>query len=93
MHSSAGRMRLLAGSRRPVHAFELVLKRVVEHLVTLLTQEPEQRPHARQTLHQHLLLLRQLHRRCPPLHARTSGPHQIMRRTGCRSPTGKRSTS
>jgi hypothetical protein len=86
-------MRLLPGSHRPVHAFELILKRVIEQLVTVLPEKTEQRPHARQPLHQHLLLRREIHRGRPPLHARTSGQHQIMHRAGCRSPLRKRSTS
>ncbi len=54
-------MRLLAGSRRPcAHAFELILKGVIEQLVTVLPEKPEERLHACQPLHQHLLLRREI---------------------------------
>ena len=54
-----GGMWLLASSGCPVHAFELTLERVVEQLVPVLSEKPEQRPYTpRQPLHQHLLLRR-----------------------------------
>jgi hypothetical protein len=66
------RVRLVAGSGLSVHALELLLERVVEELVPVQSEKPEQRPHAVQALHDELLLLRQLHRRLPMVHVLTS---------------------
>jgi hypothetical protein len=49
-------MRLLARSSGAVHSLELRLKRIIQELVSVQSQKPEQRPDARQSLHQHLLL-------------------------------------
>jgi hypothetical protein len=38
-----GRMRLLAFPRVPIHGFELLLKRIVEQLVPMQPEKPEQR--------------------------------------------------
>src|SRR5271170_8311294 len=56
----------------PVHALELLLEGVVEELVPVQPEKPEQRPHAVQALHDQLLPLRQLHRRLPTIHVLTS---------------------
>jgi hypothetical protein len=40
----------------------------VEQLVPVLPEKPEQRSHASETLHEQLLLLRQLHRGRPSIH-------------------------
>ena len=56
MQSSAGGC---GSSPAPVARYipsSCVLECVVEQLVTVLPEKPEQRPHPRQPLHQHLLL-------------------------------------
>ena len=73
-------MRLLARSGCAVHSLELRLKRVVQQLMSVQPQKTEQRPHAREALHQHLLLRQQIYPGRPPLHACTSGMHEIMAR-------------
>jgi hypothetical protein len=46
----------IASPRRPIHAFQLLLKRVVEELVPMQSEKSEQRTDANQTLHEQLLL-------------------------------------
>lgn len=80
-----GRVRRISGSRLPVRALKRLLECVVEHDVPADPQEPEQRPHSGQALHQQLLLLRQIDPRLPTFHAHLVS-HEIIRAARCRSP-------
>jgi hypothetical protein len=44
-------VRRIARTRRPVHALELFLKRFIEYLVPVLSEESKQRSHTRQPFH------------------------------------------